>query len=301
MKTLAACIITILMLLSTSYPQDSTAGIKYRIRNDTLIIDSRVDYMTLNDLIGQHLQITALYAYGDIQDSLPENIRLLKQLTTLDIGGNQLAELPKWLTELPNLRHVDLGNTVGLDFRQAFAVLSQCTGVEELDLYGVDFRQHADGIQLMTHLKMLDLQYNHLEMLPGAISEIRTLTEIALDNNPDLDLKQVFEILSALPMLERISAFNDSLTVIPPNVGALPNLRALILDGNMLTTIPLEICSLSNLEWLGLAGNELDSIPTCLYSMPNLKLLVLAGNHFDSLQIQGIRAAFPKTLVEHQY
>jgi Leucine-rich repeat (LRR) protein len=110
--------------------------------------------------------------------------------------------------------------------------------------------------------------------LPADVAKLPNLQAIFLAGNAALDLKQVLDQLSTLPIQELYLRENQ-LSALPPEVAKLQNLRQLDLSFNKYTTLPAEIGKLPNLQILNLLENkfvdvEKDKVRKLL---PNTKII----------------------------
>jgi GTPase SAR1 family protein len=142
----------------------------------------------------------------------------LKNLTSLDLGGNQLSELPAVLGELKNLTSLDLG---GNQLSELPAVLGE-----------------------LKNLTSLDLSRNQLSELPAVLGELKNLTSLDLSSN---QLRELPAVLGELKNLTSLDLSSNQLSELPDFIQELPKLKELNLSGNPLP-IPPEI--LYRREWL---------------------------------------------------
>src|SRR6185436_1200881 len=101
---------------------------------------------------------------------VPESIRKLRHLSTLNLSLNQLTEVPSWIGELDSLRY--------------------------LFLDGNHLRQIPAEIAHLPNLRSLNLAHNDLESLPETL-QVLPLKELRLEGNPALCLPE--SILAASP------------------------------------------------------------------------------------------------------
>ena len=80
---------------------------------------------------------------------------------------------------------------------------------------------------------------------------------LGLDDNPNLDLKQVLNSIENLDKLQYLFLAKNQLTTIPAEIGRLKSIEYLYLNENELTELPHELFKLHNLEILYLENNQL--------------------------------------------
>jgi Leucine-rich repeat (LRR) protein len=116
----------------------------------------------------------------------------------------------------------------------------------------------------------LDLQQLMLDVLPGSIGDLASLTTLNLNDN--------------------------RLTVLPESLGNLVDLRTLDLDGNRLSVLPDWLGNLTGLTELNLNGNRLSVLPDWLGNLTGLTALNLGGNRLTELpqsyEVRGFWRAF---------
>jgi len=101
-------------------------------------------------------------------------------------------------------------------------------------------------------LVVLDISYNHIEILPPQIGE--------------------------LVLLKEFRASFNKIGVIPSEMGNLRRLRKLYLNSNRLRKLPSELGRLEMLEEMILSENAIDELPQTIELMANLRVLKLANN-----------------------
>lgn len=121
-------------------------------------------------------------------------------------------------------------------------------GNDDVDSLFVGGRMHAFG-----GLKRLDLSGSNLSSLSG--SELLGLTG-----------------------LEHLDLSDNSLAILPRELGSLPNLKTLVCQRNSLTILPGELGHLGQLERLDLRSNRLSSILISFAKMKNLVHLDVDDN-----------------------
>ena len=130
----------------------------------------------------------------------------LKELTDLNVGGNQLTALPDTLGAL--------------------------TGLTELWAYSNKLSTLPDSIAAaLTRVKKLNLYNNKFTTLPKPIIKLTSLIELNLCNNQLVILP---DSIAALMALEELYLFNNKLVTLPDSIAALTALETLNLGSNPL-------------------------------------------------------------------
>ncbi len=79
------------------------------------------------------------------------------------------------------------------------------------------------------------------------------------------------------------SGVNDTIFVLPENIGNWDEISALYLEWNRISFLPASLSQLVSLQSLYVSNNTLQSIPTAIGSLTNLYLLDAGYNEIDSL------------------
>lgn len=183
--------------------------------------------------------------------SMPEWIRGLAGLTTLDLGSNKLSTLPEWLGELIHLSILDLGDN--------------------------ELQTLPPSIGNLTGLKVLNLIRNQLTDLPDSVRHLTSLTTLDLGGN---QLSELPAWIGDLTALDWLSLYGNSFTALPDSIGNLAALDTLDLFGIGLEILPGSIGNLRRLTQLSLRGNNLAALPEFVGHLPGLRLLDLRDNRF---------------------
>jgi len=222
-------------------------------------------------------------------EELPPEIGKCTQLETLLLGKmekrewvdgkmtpklitNQLTALPEELRSLLNLRSIDLS---GNPFGKIPELLLEMKQLKNLNLGIIDLKEIPEAIVQLSNLTVLDLNFNQITEIPDAIAQLSNLTALNLSDN------QITEIPEAIVQLSNLTVLNlnqNQITFIPEAIGQLSNLTGLYLGNNQITLIPDAIGQLSNLIWLALGGNQISFIPETIAQLSNLTKLSLRGN-----------------------
>lgn len=182
---------------------------------------------------------------------VPEWIRDLTGLTTLDLGNNKLSTLPEWLGDLTSLSILDLGDN--------------------------DLTVLPDWIGNLTGLKVLNLIRNQVADLPESVRNLSGLITFDLGGN---QLSELPDWIGNLDALDWLSLYGNRLTALPDSIGNLVALDTLDLSGVGLEALPKSIGNLRRLSQLSLRRNNLAALPESVGSLSRLRLIDLRDNRF---------------------
>ena len=149
----------------------------------------------------------------------PLNIRLLENVSYLNLSGLQLTVLPREICNLITLENLDLSNN--------------------------NLRSLPNEIGNLLRLRFLQLNNNKLSALPSEIGNLQNLTTLNLDNN-------MFSVLPSeigkLQNLTTLNLDNNKFLVVPSEIFRLSNLEELHLKNNLLVAIPIELLEMKLLQ-----------------------------------------------------
>lgn len=120
----------------------------------------------------------------------------------------------------------------------------------------------------------IDIQFNELSAIPGALLELPNLNNLNISNNK----------LTTFPQLDKWSPSLAILDVSYNRLNAIPgeptasSINTLNLANNELSAVPLCICSFTTLQFLDLSNNsEIQALPMQMYKLKELTYLNLKG------------------------
>jgi internalin A len=190
--------------------------------------------------------------------SVPEWIRELTELTTLDLGSNKISTLPEWLGDLTSLSILDLGDNGLTTLPQWIGKLKD---LKVLNLIRNQLTDLPESARNLTSLVTLDLGGNQLRELPDWIGDLSALNWLSLYGNPLTDLPDALGNLGALDTLD---LFGAGLEALPESIGNLHRLSQLSLRQNNMTALPESVGNLSGLRLLDLRDNQFATVPRSL-------------------------------------
>jgi internalin A len=209
--------------------------------------------------------------------ALPEEVRSLGNLRSINLSGNPFGTIPELLVEMKQLKSLNL-TSIGLT--ELPEVIGQLSNLTQLDLSGNQIIQIPDAISKLSNLTWLVLKGNQITSIPDAIGQLSNLTQL------DLSFNQITSIPDAIGQLSNLTQLDlsfNQITSIPEAIGQLSNLTQLDLSFNQITSIPEAIGQLSNLTQLDLRDTQITSIPDAIGQLPNLTQLDLSSNQITSI------------------
>ena len=268
----------------------------------------------------------------DLSDCSITDLSALSVCTSLEelrLSGNYIRDISP-LLDIPKLRVLDLSNNMISDIRplmsmttlehlnlagnkiSSITALSQLKQLKELVLNGNDI----DGTQNLAKLSALKI----LGLKDTGISDadlerlynLKNLTVLALENNPDITESGVNQLKKKLPQCkvthsefekkivlggkvfsastESVDASSLGISDISAAAG-FKSVRHLDLSNNVISSVSA-LSSLKTLETLDLSDNNIGDVSP-LYSLKNLKMLHIEQNGLSAEQVSELKAALP--------
>ena len=215
---------------------------------------------------------------------LPESLRTLTHLETLDLERNHIPTLPEWLTELPRLRQLDWRDNGPVQIPEW---LPRMPALETLWLSG---NVGIGGLAILpkvSTLRRLVLMRMGWEKLPEDLRGASQITTLQLFDNRFTSLP---DWLGEWTALEELYLNGNALTTLPPSFAKLTALRTLILNGSQFSTVPPALLALDKLVKLDLRGNPLDGVPEeLLASMDAQRILGYVRRTADARAARPLR------------
>mmetsp|Transcript_19488 Transcript_19488/g.40147 ORF Transcript_19488/g.40147 Transcript_19488/m.40147 type:complete len:501 (-) Transcript_19488:39-1541(-) len=161
-------------------------------------------------------------------------------------------------------------------------------------------------IGLLTNLKLLEVAYNEIKIIPSEIGLLSNLwgLKVAYNNitsipsemlanakftTLDMNYNKITSVPSDIGLLTNLRELKlgyNQIKAIPTAIGTMSMLEKLFMEYNRIEAIPSEIGLLTELGVLELTNNEIRSIPSEIGLMANLTSLVLAYNLITSIPIE---------------
>ncbi|XP_073512832.1 leucine-rich repeat-containing protein 47 [Phyllobates terribilis] len=161
---------------------------------------------------------------------LPADLGLLRHLQSLILCKNKLQSLPRSLEQLRGLRVLDVS---GNELEELPAELCELPELCTLNVSWNRLRELPPGLERCTKLAGLNLARNAVRSLPAGLLSPR------------------------LTLLAAISAADNQIQELGPDIRLLPALKSLDLSNNQLTEIPHELADCTKLKEINFKGNKL--------------------------------------------
>jgi internalin A len=180
--------------------------------------------------------------------ALPNNLKRLSKLTTLELGLHAFTTLPKVVCELPILR--------------------------TLVLSGNRIRSISPEIKKLTNLTTLDLSKNRLKTVPPEMCELPQLSQLSLKEN---NFATFPESLSKLTALTNLAIGTNEFQELPNIFSTLSNLNTLKIDSNWISELPPSLLQLPSLTRLDLTNNVFDPNHPMTFFNPTIQVIGLTS------------------------
>ena len=268
----------------------------------------------------------------DLSDCSITDLSALSVCTSLEelrLSGNYIRDISP-LLDIPKLRVLDLSNNMISDIRPLMSIttlehlnlagnkissitaLSQLKQLKELVLNGNDI-DGTQNLAKLSALKILGLKKTGISDADlEKLYNLKNLTVLALENNPDITESGVNQLKKKLPQCKvthsefekkivlggkEFSASTESVDASSLGISDISaaagfkSVRHLDLSNNVISSVSA-LSSLKTLETLDLSDNNIGDVSP-LYSLKNLKMLHIEQNGLSAEQVSELRAALP--------
>ncbi len=268
----------------------------------------------------------------DLSDCSITDLSALSVCTSLEelrLSGNYIRDISP-LLDIPKLRVLDLSNNMISDIRplmsmttlehlnlagnkiSSITALSQLKQLKELVLNGNDI-DGTQNLAKLSALKILGLKKTGISDADlEKLHNLKNLTVLALENNPDITESGVNQLKKKLPQCKvthsefekkivlggkEFSASTESVDASSLGISDISaaagfkSVRHLDLSNNVISSVSA-LSSLKTLETLDLSDNNIDDVSP-LYSLKNLKMLHIEQNGLSAEQVSELKAALP--------
>jgi internalin A len=166
---------------------------------------------------------------------VPESLRKLTWLDSLNLDSNALTDLPEWIGELAALRQLIVYKN---PLRSVPSSLSRLVRLEILIIDGGSKSVASEVIGRLINLRELAINNLGLTEVPALVRNLHKLDSLYLFGNP---LTELPEWLGELSALEVLGVSDTRLHVLPASLRQLNSLKVLWVDGNPALRLPSEI------------------------------------------------------------
>ncbi|GIY59447.1 leucine-rich repeat-containing protein 40 [Caerostris darwini] len=150
-------------------------------------------------------------------------------VTVVDFSRNNITQIPdEFEIILPKLTEINLGYNK-INSVPSFIGLGQ--HLQFLDIRNNRLETLPAEVASLASLREINISYNRFRSLPTALYGLKKLEIILASDNQieDIDASG----LSQIPVLAVLDLHNNSIKVVPPELGNFRQLRSLLLDGNL--------------------------------------------------------------------
>ena len=206
---------------------------------------------------------------------IPSEYKLFRNLTRLNLAGNQLTDINYLPITLERLLLHD--NQIKILPEHFFNLVN----IEALTLGKNKLENFPKSMGKLAKLKKLDISSNKICIIPLSIVELKNIEIIFLKSNK-ITIIPCF--INKLTNLIRLDLSFNYIDKFPENCETLDKLVALDLSFNKITNINT-ICNLKNLEELFVNHNQISDIHENICNLQNLKRLDLSKNSISNFDI----------------
>lgn len=257
-----------------------------------LIVDN-TNLKIISHEIGNLTQLEFLSASHGKLTAIPKEIGELEKLVALDLSFNQIDLLPDDLSKLKNLKYLNLaGNSL------KYSIDEEIQNLKNLEFISIEFSKDASNIkqtiQALTqlpNLKILHLRYSNLDKLPIEFKNFKSLEQLSLRGNFDLELSSTFETLAKIQSLKILDLSFSRIESLPDEFGLLKNVETIYL-GNWKWCCPM-------IDFFGKTPyNDIHKLPKTAKELDSLKNLYLWTWDVTEKEKEKITKLLPNTNIE---
>ena len=182
---------------------------------------------------------------------LPDEIKELKALITLNLRENNLHSFPESIKQMTHLKELVYDGNVRLKNEHLLDIHKDLLNLKTLNLYNFQLTKLPNFVSQMTNLESLNLEQNQLETLPEYLGDLPNLKELKLSNNPTFDVAALWKSLEEgkFPKLNKKNLPSIDLKKKGENFFS-PNIEDLTINPRDYATFPMEIFGLKKLKRL---------------------------------------------------
>ncbi|NRB40126.1 MAG: hypothetical protein HRU20_16950 [Pseudomonadales bacterium] len=231
--------------------------------------------------IGKLTTLTALVCnYCEIT-TLPNEMKSLVNMRTLDLSTNAITTLPVDFGDMVEMHYLALSKN-GLSTQTLPASLVKMTKLSTLNLDQNSLGTFPELLTQLVNLTTLNLRTNSMEdvVVPASIGNWQKMSFLSISGNY---IAEVPDALATLTELTTLKIHGNRLTKLPEQIGNLNKLREFRVFANKLTSLPDSVCKLTSLTFWRLDSNQLQTLPSCFTALNKLYSLNLANNLFQVL------------------
>ena len=197
-----------------------------------------------------------------------ENIKVFK------VNNSNLTSIDASLYKMPNLDELQLQEN---SLSRIPEGISRMKTLTKLSFYKNQLTSLPSDI-FDLNLKVIDLYYNELEVVPEGMGNLKDLEILFLAHNKIYSLP---ESIGNLTNLEEFYVHHNRLSVLPESTGNLTKMKVARVNDNYLVDFPTQFLGMKYLNDLDVSNNQLTSLDPKLEQLSELKLLSYQENPID--------------------
>lgn len=198
----------------------------------------------------------------------------LEGVKVLKVNNSKVDQIDKSLYEMPHLVELQLQENQLTTIPKGISKMAHLT---KLSFYKNQIKSLPDDLFEM-NLKVIDLYYNELEVIPETIGNFKDLEVLFLAHNKIYSLP---ESIGQLTKLEEFYAHHNRLSVLPASVSNLQKLKIARVNDNYLVEFPTQFIGMKDLVDLDVSNNQLTTLHPDLEQLPLLELFSYQENPID--------------------
>lgn len=279
----------------TIKPIRSTSTQEYLLRQQRLnrnaVVDEDTDHITPLESIDREA-LQEVIKWAELCDlpshTLSRDPDELANQTSLSIDS-YTQPIPKAICCLTQLRSLIFNScmSLGSDACQADDSLpntiTDLVNLETLRLVCNGLAFLPTNLHELKNLKTLEITFHDVTTIPKVLAEMSCNIKLHLHGNQDKLPDNLLDDLTHIRCLTELSINDESLTVLPDNIGQLKNLRALNISSCYLNQIPQTIGALTHLTHLTLNCEALERLPKSVGQLSKLEELIVISEKIEQL------------------
>ncbi|XP_015580482.2 plant intracellular Ras-group-related LRR protein 6 isoform X3 [Ricinus communis] len=224
-----------------------------------------------------------ILAHNSIE-SLKEDLRLLPQLTVLNVSNNKLTALPAAIGELSLLKSLDVSFNM---IQTVPDEIGSATSLVKFDCSSNQLKELPGSVGRCLDLSELKVSNNLITSFPEDLAKCLKLTKVDVEGNKLQTFSE--NLMASWTMLTELNASKNLLTCIPDNVGSLSRLIRLDFHQNKISSIPPSIKGCCSLLEFYMGNNLLSTLPAEIGEVSRLATLDLHSNQLKEFPVEGCK------------
>jgi Leucine-rich repeat (LRR) protein len=160
------------------------------------IDNSRITFWVKKECTVEKIRTCSyLRLYQAELDEVPESIRQLTCLDTMDLAGNRLKRLPRWIGELSHLCNLNLGRNRIQKLPNEIACLNN---LKEISLYDHNLSAIPPEVFKIKNLQKLYLDENKITAISSNIGQLKNLKFLSIVQNRLVTISEEIKELKLL-------------------------------------------------------------------------------------------------------